>query len=262
MSWFWQSESALEKKIDDISSDMNDIKDALKSVIRNQKVLHSLIIQGNLSNKSDHLKIMRILDKQDEYVEKNIQVIRSLVEDVLLRSYPRPMVSKITAQKWENNMSTLVFDVSLPPKAAPDVAKRLLTVVINGSTEVLELLPDASVYTGLQGPQDASVSLSLVDLDDAGNSSPPSELAFVLLDTVPPPQPGMLGVSVTAEIFDEPPAEEPPAEEPPAEEPPAEEPPVLDPPAEEPPAEDPPAEDPPAEEPPVVDPPAEEPPTV
>jgi len=231
--WDWSTNTKLDK----IQSQLDDL-------LHNQKLIHTTLLDNTIYVKSGIIKTLASINSLDQYVKQNTQSIRSLIEDVLLRSYPRPMVTKILAQLWELNMSILVFNVNLPPKAAPDVVARQLTVVVNGDAQVMSLGADVELVEGLKGPQDSMVTLMLVDIDDSGNSSPPSELSFVLLDTIPPPQPGSMGATVVAEIFEEPVAEEPVAEEPVVEEPVAEEPVAEEPVAEEPVAEEP--ENPPA----------------
>lgn len=118
----------------------------------------------------------------------------------------------------EVSVNVILFDVTLPPAAAPDVVKRELTVTVAGASVVHELPADTMSLAGLQGPQDANLRLSLVDIDDAGNRSPESTLDVVLLDTFAPPKPGDLGVTVTGELVIadpvEPAPEEPPVEPP------------------------------------------------
>jgi hypothetical protein len=106
-------------------------------------------------------------------------------------------------------MSLIVFDVLLPPPAAPDVISRELGISISGQpAEVRSLGTADTLITGLKAPQGTTVSLSLVDVDDAGNRSIPSYKTFEALDTIPPPQPGELGITITGEEAEpiEPPA--------------------------------------------------------
>lgn len=120
-------------------------------------------------------------------------------------------------------MNVILFDISLPPASAPDVVRRELTVEINGVSVVHELPADTMSLAGLQGPQGALVHLSLVDIDDADLRSPESVLDATLLDTVPPPQPGQIGIAMTGELVLPDPVEpEPVPEVPPVEPPPVE----------------------------------------
>lgn len=96
----------------------------------------------------------------------------------------------------------LVYSVSAGPVVDHDVVARRLTVTVDG---VADVLPDFPADTTLFGevitvPQDASVVLTLVDIDDAGNASEPAFVEFVALDTIPPAQPGSFGVTLVREI--------------------------------------------------------------
>lgn len=93
---------------------------------------------------------------------------------------------------------TLVYDVLLPTTGV-DVETRELTVTINGTAQPV-LTPEkfaASIQVRI--PQEATVHLSLVDVDDAGNRSEPSTFDFVATDTLAPPTPGALGVNLVSE---------------------------------------------------------------
>lgn len=99
----------------------------------------------------------------------------------------------------------ITFDVQLP--ALPDdptneIASGELTIVVDGGApDVRAVARDATLVTGLSGPQDSTVELSFVYIDNAGNkSATPSTASVVLTDTVPPPNPGALGVVVTGEV--------------------------------------------------------------
>lgn len=93
---------------------------------------------------------------------------------------------------------TLVYDVLLPA-AGVDVESRELTVTINGTAQPV-LTPDKfATTTRISVPQDSTIHLSLVDIDDAGNRSEPSTYDFVALDTLPPATPGALGVTLVGE---------------------------------------------------------------
>ena len=99
--------------------------------------------------------------------------------------------------KGENDMLKFVLD--LPSKAAPDVVSRELKVVIDGVETFEALEGDAITSTEYAGADNAVVTGSLVDVDDAGNRSEASEFSYVLVDTIAPPAPGMVGLRVTAE---------------------------------------------------------------
>lgn len=93
----------------------------------------------------------------------------------------------------------LQFEVLLPSPGASDVVTRELSVTIgDAGLKVMQLPGIASSYKD-EGPQDATVTVSLVDIDDVGNRSPARERTAVLTDTIAPPQPGELAINVTGE---------------------------------------------------------------
>lgn len=95
----------------------------------------------------------------------------------------------------------LGYTLALPPKSAPDVVKRKLSVKIgDADAAVTELAPEA-VQHEIIVDQDSAVHVELVDVDDGGLESPlPSVLDFVAVDTIAPPQPGEMGVASVREI--------------------------------------------------------------
>jgi hypothetical protein len=130
-----------------------------------------------------------------------VAALESIAESLVAikRSLSRPakpgLLSIINLRELEPNVIT--FDVALPALSTPhDVVRRELTVTVDGGTpDVRTANPEDASVTGFSVPQDASVSLSLVDIDDAGNPSAPSTLTYVAADTVPPAQPGELGIT-------------------------------------------------------------------
>lgn len=102
----------------------------------------------------------------------------------------------------DNMADVLVYKVSVAPAVDADVVERRLTVVVNGLVvEGPKVFPASATDLGeVRAEQGASVLLTLVDVDDAGNRSEPASLEFVAEDTLPPAQPGALGVTLVAEI--------------------------------------------------------------
>ena len=94
----------------------------------------------------------------------------------------------------------LVYSVSAGPAVDADVTGRQLTVVVNGEVlSTVELAGSATDLGEVKVEQNANVTLSLVDVDDAGNRSQPAVLDFVATDTIPPAQPGSFGVTLARE---------------------------------------------------------------
>lgn len=94
----------------------------------------------------------------------------------------------------------LQFVINLPGVGAADVVERRLTVTIGaGEPQLLNPATDATESIELSGNDNEPVHAELVDVDDAGNVSQPSTLDAILADTLPPPAPGAMGITVTGE---------------------------------------------------------------
>lgn len=99
----------------------------------------------------------------------------------------------------------LVYSVQVDPPGATDVVKRRLSVMVDGVEEKQVDLPGNCVKIGgLKFHEGCSVNLTLWDIDDAGNSSPPASYSFTAKDTIAPPAPGGFGASITGEVPDAP----------------------------------------------------------
>ena len=102
-----------------------------------------------------------------------------------------------------NNMAdVLTYRVSVGAPESADVVERQLVVAVGDSAtvDVFKVFPgDATDLGEVSAPQGASVLLTLVDVDDAGNRSEPAVLEFVAEDTLPPAQPGSFGVTLVRE---------------------------------------------------------------
>jgi hypothetical protein len=103
------------------------------------------------------------------------------------------------------------YTFGLPAASAPDVAKFVVMVEVDGAVEQFELAATETTFARSFAPG-ANVNITLVDVDSAGNASQPSTpLTFTVTDTVPPPTPGPLSIQNVEEVFtpDEPPTPEP-----------------------------------------------------
>jgi hypothetical protein len=94
----------------------------------------------------------------------------------------------------------LYFTISLPPVGATDVVERRLTVIV-GSDDPISITPAVTDTESQEfgGEDNEPVHAELIDVDDAGNQSQPSVLDAVLADTLPPPQPGAMGIVLKRE---------------------------------------------------------------
>ena len=101
----------------------------------------------------------------------------------------------------------LTYRVSVAPSVDGDVVTRRLSVTVGGADsprEVRDYEPSATELGDVIVDEGEAVVLQLVDIDNAGNQSEPAVLEFVAQDTIAPAQPGALGVTLVAEITDEP----------------------------------------------------------
>ena len=94
----------------------------------------------------------------------------------------------------------LIYAISAAPPVDSDVVERQLTIDVGNETPQVVTFPANATNLGeVQAEQGATVTLSLVDLDDAGNPSEPAVVEFVATDTIPPAQPGQFGVTLVRE---------------------------------------------------------------
>jgi hypothetical protein len=109
-----------------------------------------------------------------------------------------PYAFHVSLIRMESGM--LVYSVTAGPAVDADVASRRLTVTINGEvSSTVDHPSDTTSFGEISAPQDASVVVSLTDIDDAGNESQPTFYEFVAKDTIAPAQPGSLGVTLVRE---------------------------------------------------------------
>ena len=106
-----------------------------------------------------------------------------------------PKRPRVTLLREDNDM--LIYAINLQPPGAPDVVSRELTEIIDSGTPSILTVVDGQERGYAQG---ANVELRLVDIDDQGNRSAPSaSLLFIASDTIPPPAPGAVGVTLLRE---------------------------------------------------------------
>ena len=95
----------------------------------------------------------------------------------------------------------LQFKLQLPTPTVSDVVAQEVSVTINaGNPIILILTPGSEVVDAqFEGATGAEVATTLVDIDSSDNRSEPRNLVFVLTDTIAPPQPGEIGLTVTGQ---------------------------------------------------------------
>lgn len=112
---------------------------------------------------------------------------------------PVLMYTQIKGEHMADSLSA-TYTISAAPVVDADVVTRVLTVAIGSDAPSERNFPGSTVDFGtLSVPQDTSVVLTLVDIDDAGNKSVPAVVEFVSADTQPPAQPGGLGVTLVGD---------------------------------------------------------------
>lgn len=100
----------------------------------------------------------------------------------------------------ESNTMALVYAVTAGQPVDSDVVARELTVVVDGAVVSTESFNGDETNLGeVKVPQDSSVVLTLVDIDDANNRSQPATVEFKATDTIAPAAPGSFGVTLSRE---------------------------------------------------------------
>lgn len=102
--------------------------------------------------------------------------------------------------------SVLRHTIALPPVTAGDEKMRKVHYTVNGGEDKhIEINPDAAgvfppTFTVDFNDGDV-VSMTLSDIDKAGNEGPESDpLAFTAKDTFPPAKPGALGITNVEQV--------------------------------------------------------------
>ena len=130
--------------------------------------------------------------------EQLLETISARLKSIAFRMY-RPGFLSISFQGASLMADKILYRVLLPEPGAKDVVTRELRVVSDAGEEIFVLGPAEVQSDLLRGDQGTTVTVSLVDIDDAGNRSEASEAQFFLTDTLPPPKPGELAMVVEGE---------------------------------------------------------------
>lgn len=145
--------------------------------------------------------MIKILRRQTALLEQillTLQLINAKIPPLT------PRLISVSLLSERVGMSKIVYKAVLPSlPVVNDIQSQELTIEINGAfVEVLSLPKTQLVVNDLEAPQDASVKLSLVYVDDSGNKSPASDYSFVAADIFPPSVPGSVGAELTGELLD------------------------------------------------------------
>jgi hypothetical protein len=128
-------------------------------------------------------------------------VLAFLVRQRMDKRPAAPVLLGVVQLRSDESMAdVLSYTVTAALPVDADVVSRMLTIVVNGEDMgTVDVPVDSTELSVFSAPQDAEVTLTLVDVDDAGNKSEPAVYSFVATDTIAPAQPGGLGVTLTGE---------------------------------------------------------------
>lgn len=138
--------------------------------------------------------------KKYNMLRKFIRVLLLILLVVLkeLSSEKRELTYKLIK---ETRMG-LIYEVGLASSVSPDVVKRALKVVVDGVETVTEVDTSSTSYVLSPIKEGANVTVSLQDVDDAGNASEWASASFVAKDTLPPDTPGVPTIKLIKEVID------------------------------------------------------------
>ena len=127
-------------------------------------------------------------------------LIRQMQKVGMRTIHPNAFRAKYVRTFIKGNEMALVYNVTAGAVVDADVVERKLSVVVNGEDRGTTSFPAETTSFGeLSFGDSDNVVLTLVDVDDAGNSSSPAVAEFVATDTIPPAQPGEFGVTLVRE---------------------------------------------------------------
>jgi hypothetical protein len=128
-------------------------------------------------------------------------VLAFLVRQRMDKRPAAPVLLGVVQLRSDESMAdVLSYTVTAALPVDADVVSRMLTIMVNGEDMgTVDVPVDSTELSVFSAPQDAEVTLTLVDVDDAGNKSEPAVYSFVATDTIAPAQPGGLGVTLTGE---------------------------------------------------------------
>lgn len=132
---------------------------------------------------------------------EQLERIATAVERIAaaLKRPPMPGLFSFSANRKGHGMLNFSI-VGLPAPGASDVVSRELSIQIGAAEpDVKSVALEASEVTGFSGGDNETVTVSLTDIDDAGNRSEPRVQSFTLVDNIAPPQPGEFGLRIDSE---------------------------------------------------------------
>ena len=132
--------------------------------------------------------------------EQNSQILK-----FLKRSAYKPKIQFIKITGATDMGVKILFEATWAPITDPqnDTQSLELSVSVDGGTPVVTTYGrDVVKAENLEAAADSTVLLSLVAIDPSGNRSDADTYTFLASDTVPPPTPAGLGVTITGQRVD------------------------------------------------------------
>lgn len=130
-----------------------------------------------------------------------VLVLLAAFDNTVVEQPARP--SGLDVFQIRSNISmadNLTYRVTAGAPVDGDVVSRVVTVTVNGESQGSVSYVGSTTDLGvITVPQDSEVEVTLVDVDDAGNSSDPATYSFVAVDSIAPATPGALGVTLVGE---------------------------------------------------------------
>jgi hypothetical protein len=213
----WGSTTAIRELTAELTNLINKSLDTNTSNV-------DAIVSAIKTNNCCHCDIVEAINASAKSRDYRLELLVASVNNIaaVLKRFFRPpnpgrlkliMVAEIPRTGDTQMVDIIAFKVQLPdpPTEPNDIVNGQLTVQIGGADpQVIITAKDQIEVIGLSGEQDSTVNLAFVYIDDSGLiSREPSTLVGTLIDTFPPPNPGVLGLIITGETT---PAPAPPSE--------------------------------------------------
>jgi hypothetical protein len=132
--------------------------------------------------------------------------MRALARELVNRfppKRPKPPTAKLLRE--DPSTMALIYGIEILPPVDPDVVKRTVMMVVNGGEPTPHVVNDPNSFELPPVQPGDSVSLTLIDTDDAGlDSEPSAAFTFFAADTLPPARPGAPTARLLRETVDTP----------------------------------------------------------
>ena len=101
-----------------------------------------------------------------------------------------------------DSMATFRHTFSLSPVTVSDVQTRKVSIKVGNEDPIVQSLAGVALVSDpIDLDLGSVVTVTFQDIDTSGNASPISDpFTFTVVDTVPPPQPGAVGIATIQQI--------------------------------------------------------------